>query len=449
MNRSVLGTALLAALSSLAIPTGAAAADELFVTNAGNQSITVFTRTASGNVAPARTIVGAATLLHNPIGIAVDTAHDEIVVANLVGNSITVYSRTASGNAAPLRTISGSNTLLQNPRGLALDLTHDEIIVASASNNMVHAFSRTANGNVAPLRTLQGGVNTPGGLALDLLHDEIMIVNRNLGFPIFNVIVHSRTATGSTAPLRTIEGANTGIAYPFGIHVDPSHDEIFVTNGVSPNPETVTVHARTANGNVAPLRTLTGSNTHLSAPEGVFVDLVNDEMVVANVGDSSVRAYPRTANGNIAPVRTLQGASTQLAPSFLTETVTPVVGTSFHTVTPCRVVDTRNANGPFGGPALAANADRAFVFAGQCGVPPGASSVAINIAVTLSTAGGDLRLYPAGTSLPLVSAINYNAGQTRANNAIIPLGAGGDLAVHVDQPSGTVHAILDVTGYFQ
>jgi hypothetical protein len=44
----------------------------------------------------------------------------------------------------------------------------------------------------------------------------------------------------------------------------------------------------------------------------------------------------------------------------------------------------------------------------------------VTVALTsLSTAGGDLRIFPAGTALPLVSAINYNAGKTRANNAII------------------------------
>jgi hypothetical protein len=440
----------LACLLLLLLVSGVASgADELFVTNAGNQSVTVYSRTASGNVAPVRTIVGGNTGLGNPIGIAVDTVHGEIVVANLVGNSITVYALNANGNVAPLRKIFGSNAMLSNPRGLALDLTNDEILVASAGNNKVHAFARTADGDVAPLRTITGGVNTPGGLALDLVHNEIAIVNRNLGIPIYSVIVHSRTASGSATPLRTIQGANTGISEPFGVHVDPVHDEIFVTNGVSPNPVNVAVHSRTADGNVSPLRTISGTNTQLSAPEGVFVDTINDEVVVANAGSQSVRTYPRTANGNVAPTRTLQGVNTLLSATFLTETVTPVVGTSFYTLTPCRVADTRNPNGPYGGPPLAANADRTFVFAGQCGVPAGAKAVAINIATTGPTAGGDLRLFPAGSSLPLVSAINYNAGKTRANNAVIPLGAGGDLTVHVDQPSGTVHAILDVTGYFE
>jgi CSLREA domain-containing protein len=130
-------------------------------------------------------------------------------------------------------------------------------------------------------------------------------------------------------------------------------------------------------------------------------------------------------------------------------TATGSSATQFFAVTPCRVADTRNPAGPYGGPALAANVDRTFVIAGQCGIPVGATAAAFNLAVTLSTAGGDLRVFPAGAGLPLVSALNWNAGQTRANNAIIQLGPSGDVTVHPDQPAGTVHLILDVTGYFQ
>lgn len=124
-------------------------------------------------------------------------------------------------------------------------------------------------------------------------------------------------------------------------------------------------------------------------------------------------------------------------------------GVGFFTVTPCRVADTRNPNGPLGGPALVAGASRSFVLAGQCGIPVGARSVSINVTVTQPTALGDLRLYPGGTPIPLTSAINYQAGQTRANNAVVPLGAGGDVGIQCDQTSGTVHGIIDVNGYFQ
>ncbi len=122
----------------------------------------------------------------------------------------------------------------------------------------------------------------------------------------------------------------------------------------------------------------------------------------------------------------------------------------FFTLPPCRILDTRNAAGPLGGPALAAQANRTFtVVASSCGIPATAKAISVNLAVTQSTAAGNLRLRPGGVPVPLVSSINYSAGQTRSNNAVLPLNASGQLAVFCGQASGTVHFILDVNGYFE
>jgi hypothetical protein len=56
---------------------------------------------------------------------------------------------------------------------------------------------------------------------------------------------------------------------------------------------------------------------------------------------------------------------------------------------------------------------------------------------------------PGGTSLPNASSINYGPGQTRANNAVVPLNSLGALAVFCSQAAGTTGFILDVNGYFQ
>ena len=123
---------------------------------------------------------------------------------------------------------------------------------------------------------------------------------------------------------------------------------------------------------------------------------------------------------------------------------------NYFTVTPCRVIDTRNPDGPYGGPALIANTERTFVLAGQCGISSMAKAVSLNVAVVNPTDGpGFLTLYPGGTTLPLFSTINYNLGKIRANNAIVPLGAAGDVTVHCGQGAGTAHAVIDLNGYFQ
>jgi len=125
---------------------------------------------------------------------------------------------------------------------------------------------------------------------------------------------------------------------------------------------------------------------------------------------------------------------------------TSLVGLAFHTLAPCRVLDTReSANGP----ALAPGPARSFAIAGLCGVPSTAQAASVNVTVTQPTDPGDLRIYPGGSEPPLASAINYAAGQTRANNAVVKLGPGGGLEVLCDQAVGTVHFVLDVNGYFE
>jgi hypothetical protein len=130
---------------------------------------------------------------------------------------------------------------------------------------------------------------------------------------------------------------------------------------------------------------------------------------------------------------------------------------SFFSLSPCRVVDTRNAVGPQGGPSLTANSNRSFPIEGTCGVPPTAQAVVFNITMVSPTDFGDLRIYPAGTTAPLASVINWvTTDSAVANGAIVPVALGGptvnNVTVRVDMPvgsTGTVHLVLDVTGYFQ
>jgi hypothetical protein len=109
----------------------------------------------------------------------------------------------------------------------------------------------------------------------------------------------------------------------------------------------------------------------------------------------------------------------------------PVGGADFHTVKPCRVVDTRNPNASLGGPALATGSDRTFRIAGTCDIPPTARAVSVVMAVTQSTEFGHLRLHPAGASVPTASTVNYSPRMTRANNAIVDLNDMGELGVFV------------------
>ena len=124
---------------------------------------------------------------------------------------------------------------------------------------------------------------------------------------------------------------------------------------------------------------------------------------------------------------------------------------SFYTVPPCRIVDTRWTISALGGPALAPQATRVFPLESACWtVDVNATAISVNVTVANSTsAAGDLRIYPAGQPEPVASSINFRGGQTVANGAVIKLPWGGLVAVKNDQSAGQVHFILDVNGYYK
>ena len=130
--------------------------------------------------------------------------------------------------------------------------------------------------------------------------------------------------------------------------------------------------------------------------------------------------------------------------------VTPPAPASFHTLSPCRLVDTRNANGTRGKPALVASSSRNFTLTNVCGIPPTAKAISVNITVTGATAPGFISLFPGDGIVPATSNINFSAGQTRANNAVVLLATNGTGVVAVrNGVAGATHFILDVNGYFQ
>jgi uncharacterized protein (DUF1800 family) len=119
----------------------------------------------------------------------------------------------------------------------------------------------------------------------------------------------------------------------------------------------------------------------------------------------------------------------------------------YYTVTPCRVVDTRDAS--LGGTSpLAANLPRSFDLGGKCGTSPTASGLILNVTVTQPTAAGFVTTFPGGTGAPATSTINFRAGATRANSAIVRLGSGALTVLAGLPPGGSVHIILDIAGYF-
>ncbi len=127
-------------------------------------------------------------------------------------------------------------------------------------------------------------------------------------------------------------------------------------------------------------------------------------------------------------------------------TTTGGAGLHFVPLAPCRVIDTRNANGDFGGPILRGNASRSILIPGSpCGVPASARAYSLNITVVPSGPLGYLTIWPTGQTQPLVSTLNAPDGQITANAAIVPAGSSGGVNVFV---TNDTHLVMDINGYF-
>ncbi len=118
---------------------------------------------------------------------------------------------------------------------------------------------------------------------------------------------------------------------------------------------------------------------------------------------------------------------------------------AFYPVAPCRVVDTRNAAGPLGGPAIG-TAPRDFSpRLSNCNIPASARAYSLNATVVPNGPLGYLTLWPAGSARPLVSTLNAGGGGIVANAAIVLAGTNGFVSAY---GSSSTHLVLDINGYF-
>jgi hypothetical protein len=159
-------------------------------------------------------------------------------------------------------------------------------------------------------------------------------------------------------------------------------------------------------------------------------------------------ATPTRPVGPADVVVTNPGGATATIPGGFVYTATGAP-TRIYTVTPCRLVDTRNAAGPFGGPALAAGGTRSFtVSSGGCSIPADAAGVSLNVTVADVTAAGTLTFFPGSGMVPATNTLSFVPGKNRANNLTMGV-IGSVLSVRNYQTVGTVNLIIDVNGYYR
>jgi hypothetical protein len=196
--------------------------------------------------------------------------------------------------------------------------------------------------------------------------------------------------------------------------------------------------------------TLPGSPTPTPTP------VISPTSTPTPVATPTPAATPtRTPTGTPTITPTATPTPTPALPPVPTSTPTPTptgpaTATSFYTLQPCRLIDTRGPTGSRGGPALAGISVRLFKVTRVCGIPRSAKAISANVTVASPTAPGDLRIYPGDIGAPLATNINFGTNQTRGNNLVVHLSydGTGEIAIQNDA-SGPVDVILDVNGYFR
>jgi hypothetical protein len=140
------------------------------------------------------------------------------------------------------------------------------------------------------------------------------------------------------------------------------------------------------------------------------------------------------------------GCLTMTANMSETANFVPPPATQFVPLTqPCRAVDTRPGSGG-GGPIQGGTFQNfAISGAGSCGIFASAAAYSMNVSVVPGGPLGYLTVWPTGQSQPLASTLNSLDGRIKANAAIIPAGASGEISVYA---TNTTNVIVDINGYF-
>jgi hypothetical protein len=267
-------------------------------------SIREYAESANGNVAPS-TVIGH---INGPYAIAFSST-EGIGIAN--GNI-------ASGGQAALQTFGLAGDLLTGiscfPKPSQTDAvafdSKGQLFVSTflpEGGRAVEVFAPGANGCVKAKRT----ISDAGGLAID---------GNNVLY-----VANSKTATidifpaGSSTMQAQIGGSNTGLGTPGTsalpldtVAVDASRN-IYVFDTKT---ATISEFAAGATGNVAPIRTISGSKTGLSGGNGfsfgLAVGKASGEIFVSNPGSNAILGFAATATGNVAPIQTIAGSATGL-----------------------------------------------------------------------------------------------------------------------------------------
>jgi sugar lactone lactonase YvrE len=197
------------------------------------------------------------------------------------------------------------------------------IYVTNNGSNTITVYPGGSSGNIAPTKTIGGSstlLYSPLGVALDAT-GNIYVANQIAPGLLSGggVTVYPTGANGNVAPVANITGSNTGMNIPWGLAL--SGGRIYVANPFNngdpsyPFNNAITVYTGGSTGNIAPIASVPGlptaPSTGLSDPRSVALDTTGN-IYVANLTPNLVTVYPAGSNGVVTPKQSISGANTGL-----------------------------------------------------------------------------------------------------------------------------------------
>jgi YVTN family beta-propeller protein len=449
--------------------------NKIYVANLNSDTVTVIDG-ATGNTATVA--VGSF-----PKAVAVNRLTNKIYIANA-----TYLGGSGTGTVTVIDGSTNSTTVVPAgiyPSALAVNVATNQIYVVNAGDGTVTAI----DGATDSTQTISVG-SSPGLVAVDPVIDTIYVTNslRNGSLTIID------GATGSTTTVGIF-------GYPYAVAVDPANHRVYTANltdnsvsvigNAGPPPPTGlqfvpatpcrVVDTRKPNGEFGGPAISGGSFRDFIVPDNLSCGIPAtaaayslNVAVVPHGGLGYLTLWPTgeeqpvvaTLNSvdgrikaNAAIVPAGSNGAIRIYASNTTDVVLDIDGYflaasdpsayAFFPLTPCRVADTRTANGPLGGPYLYGGQQRDFpvLAATSCDIPNSAIAYSLDFAAIprLGAPLGYLTVWPTGQSQPLVSTLNALTGTVTANAAIVPAGQNGEISVY---PSSATDLVMDINGYF-
>ncbi|MGB8888903.1 MAG: YncE family protein [Candidatus Korobacteraceae bacterium] len=394
--------------------------NKIYVANADGNTVTVIDGTNNHTVT-----VGVG---YEPMAIAANPVTNKIYVSNYRGNSVTVIDGATNSTSTvavgsypePLAVDqitnkiyvvncgSGNITIIDGatnststvsvggyPEALAINQQTNMVYVANYSSNNLTII----NGTTRSTSTVSVGLG-PSALAVNAVTNQVYVANERGGS--LTIVDGATQSVVDTVPI----GSN-----PNAVVVDPVTNKAYVINYLWYGTLTM-IDGATDVTSTLPIG---------AYPAALAANWTSDRIYVANSNENTVSVIAGASSGALL----------------------------FVPMTPCRVVDTRLANGPFGGPTIQIGTSRSFPFpTSTClhGMPAAAAAYSLNVTIVPHGVLGYLAVWPTGEDRSAISVTNSADGRFKANAAIVPAGFGG--AISAFASNGTTDVVLDINGYF-